>query len=145
MMPLLLYAPRLRTPSLKEPEEKAGFERDGAPGERIGDGRARVFSKSPARGCKVPLGKIPRCRFEGSRERIIPPVEKPEEGDSGYDLQYLIFVEVSSQFSEIGIRHSVWHLTSGLGEPQGSAFGVVAFRALLVLPDGFDLAHPNTP
>src|SRR5713226_660775 len=138
-----LPSPRLRAPTPEQPKEKAHLEWDGASRPWIDEDSACVFSKSPAGGCQVPLGEVPWRRFERRRKRVIPPVEKPQEGDGGYNLQYLILVKVLSQFSEIGIRYSVWHLAGGLGEPQGSPFGVVEFRALLVFPDVFDFAHRN--
>ncbi len=79
-----------------------------------------MFSKSPADSRQVLLGKFPRLRFEGSRKRIIPAVEKPKEGDGGYYLQDLLFVEVSPQFGEIRVRHSVRSLTGGLGERKAA-------------------------
>src|SRR5713101_1728116 len=139
-----LPSPRLRTPTHEEPKEKARLKWDGAPRRWIGGGSVCVFSNGPAGGCEVLLGEIPWRRFERRRKSVIPAVEKPEKGNRGYNLQYLIFVEVSSQFSEIGIRYSVWHLAGGLSEAQGSPFGVVEFRALLILPDLFNLAHRNS-
>ncbi len=67
----------------------------------------------------MPLGEIPWRRFERRRKSVIPAVEKTGEGDSGYNLQYLIFVEVSSQFNEIDIRYSVLAPGRRLGRTAG--------------------------
>src|SRR5260370_19418531 len=64
----------------------------------------------------------------------MPAVENPDESDDGNDLDDFILFEMVPQLGEIRIAHRIRHLPGGLREPQRGTFGIVEFRAGLVLP-----------
>jgi hypothetical protein len=41
---------------------------------------------------------------------------------------------VTSQFGELGIPNSIWHLANGLREAKGRTFGLTKLGALLEFP-----------
>ena len=82
--------------------------------------------------CKVPWPNLQR-RSQG----VIPAIEKTKERENRdnlhylvFILHYLVFIEVTSQFGELGIPNSIWHLAGGLHDAQGRAFGLTELRAL---------------
>lgn len=80
------------------------------------------------------LRKVPWPNFERRSQGVIPAIEKTKQRQNRDNLHYLVFTEVTSQFGELGIPNSIWHLAGGLREAQGRAFGLTELRALSELP-----------
>jgi hypothetical protein len=93
-----------------------------------------VLSELPSGGCQVTLRKVPWPNFQRRSQGVIPPIEKTKQRQNRDNLQYLVFIEVTSQFGRLGIPNSIWHLAGGLREAQGRAFGLTELWALRELP-----------
>ena len=93
-----------------------------------------MLSELPSGSCQVTLRKVPWPNFQRRSQSVIPAIEKTKQRENRDNLHYLVFIEVTSQFGELGIPNSIWHLAGGLREAQGRAFGFTELRALRELP-----------
>jgi len=88
----------------------------------------------------VTLRKVPWSFFQRRGQGVIPAIEKTKQGENRDHLQYLVVVEVTVQFRELGISNSIGHLARGSRKTQGCAFGLTELGALLELPECFNFA-----
>jgi hypothetical protein len=86
------------------------------------------------------LRKVPWSRFQRGGQSVIPAIKKTKQRENRDHLQYLVVIEVTAQFRELGIPYSIWYLAGGLREAKGRAFGFTELGALLELPKGFHFA-----
>jgi hypothetical protein len=80
------------------------------------------------------LCKVPWPFFQRGGQSVIPAIEKAKQRENRDHLQYLVVVEVTAYFRELGIPYSIWHLASGLREAKSRAFGFTELGASLELP-----------
>ena len=89
-----------------------------------------MLSELPSDGSQVTFRKVPWPNFQRRSQSVIPAIEKTKQRENRDNLHYLVFIEVTSQFDELGIPNGIWHLAGGLREAQGRAFGLTELWAL---------------
>ncbi|MDB5578311.1 MAG: hypothetical protein JWR80_3487 [Bradyrhizobium sp.] len=80
------------------------------------------------------FGKTKSVIFQGRREGIIPAVHETKNGNCPDNLDNLIVIPMSSQFSEHLIGHGAGGTPGRDGDVQGDTFRVVEQGAGLIFP-----------
>ena len=84
--------------------------------------------------------KVPWPCFQRSSQRVVPAIEKTKQSNNCNYLQYLVVIEVTAQFRELGIPNGIRYLAGGLREAKGCAFLLTELGALLELSQRFNFA-----
>src|SRR5882724_3139469 len=128
------HGARFGRPAPEQPHHQTRLERQGSRRERRRRPCPAMSTDAPAAAGEMAFGKAARGRLQRGRERVVPPVEEPHEGDDRDDLEDLIVLEKVAQRREGLIGDLAGHPRCQLSQTQNRAFPLAEERAALVVP-----------